>query len=348
MKQAAARGVLPVSREELIEILAFLADDPDPGIAPRARQSLEAFPDEVLKPLLESSFTSESLFQYFSRPPFRSQPLIEAIILNTATPDTVIARLSAQVDASLIEAILINLMRLLRSPEILSGLESNPHNTPDIHRRLGEIRHEFFEKRNTFVPVAPFVISESSPSLGGAAATETHEEIQFPPLSTKESPKNIVAATATLLEQDGESMTPERATTLQKIARMTVAERIQLALKGSRDDRMILIRDSNKVVTRAVLQSPKISDNEVEWIAQMRNVNEEVLRIIGTARAWAKNYSIIHNLVRNSRAPIAVSLPLINRLLVRDVKALSKNKNIPDVIRKTAHRLVQIREQVGG
>lgn len=344
VKKAAARGVLPVSREELIEILVFLADDPDEALAQEAQKSLDEFPEDILKHILESSFTSEPIFDFFARPPFRSPQLIEAIILNTAAPDRVIARLASEVEAHLIDAILINLMRLLRYPEILDALEQNSHNTPDTRRRLGEVRVEFFEKRNTFVPVAPFSPAEE---YGESTPGSTEASIEFVephPLSTDQTPEAVVEATAHLLEQDGEEVSGERVTLLQKIARMPIAERVQVALKGSRDERLILIRDSNKVVSRAVLLSPKISENEVEAISQMRNVNEEILRLVGQSRSWAKNYSILHNLVRNSRSPIGVTLSLLNRLMARDLKALSKNKNIPEVTRKSAQRLVHLRE----
>jgi hypothetical protein len=344
VKKAAARGVLPVSREELIEILVFLGDDPDPDLSQEARKSLDAFPDEVLKAILESSFTSEAIFDFFSRPPFRSKQLVEAIILNTAAPDRVIARLGSEVDAPLIDAILINLMRLLRFPEILAALERNPNNTPDTRRRLGEVRVEFFEKRNTFVPVTPFSPAEEYGESATAFSDPSIESVELHPLSTDESPEAVVKATTHLMEQDGEEVSGDRMTLLQKIACMPIAERVQAAIKGSRDERVILIRDSNKVVSRAVLLSPKISENEVESISQMRNVNEEILRLVGQSRTWSRNYNILHNLVRNSRSPIGVTLSLLNRLMARDLKALSKNKNIPEVVRKSAQRLAYLRD----
>ncbi|MBZ5536753.1 MAG: hypothetical protein LAO31_12425 [Acidobacteriia bacterium] len=344
VRKAAARGILPVSREELIEILVFLADDPDETLAQEARKSLDAFPEDVLKHILESSFTSEAIFDYFARPPFRSQQLIESVILNTAAPDRVIARLSSEVETRLIDAVLINLMRLLRYPEILDALEKNSNNTPDTRRRLGEIRVEFFEKRNTFVPVAPFSPSEEYGESTPGAEEASIEFVEPHPLSTDQSHEAVVEATTQLLVQDGEEMSGDRVTLLQKIARMTIAERVQTAIKGVRDERLILIRDSNKVVSRAVLLSPKISENEIEAISQMRNVNEEILRLVGQSRSWAKNYGILHNLVRNSRSPIGVTLTLLNRLMARDLKSLSRNKNIPEVIRKSSQRLVNIRE----
>ncbi len=345
VKEAAARGVLPVPTEELIEILVLLADDPNPGLAEKARHSISTFPDDILKPLAQSIFTSGSTLDFFSRPPFRSTEFLELVILNTSTPDGAIARLADQVEAFLIEAIIINLMRVLRCPEILEALERNPHNTPNTRRRLGEIREEFFEKRNTFVPVPPFVFHEGVPEALPELPVAGAEEFEIHPKVTEETPEAVAQAVGRLMQQDGEEVPAERLTTLQKIAGMTVSERVQLAMKGTRDERLILIRDANKVVARAVLQSPKISGNEVEWIAQMRNVNEEVLRIIGISRAWVKQYPIVHNLVRNARAPVSVTLNLVNRVLTRDLKMLARNKNIPEVIRRTAQRTVQVREQ---
>jgi hypothetical protein len=135
----------------------------------------------------------------------------------------------------------------------------------------------------------------------------------------------------------------EKLSTIQKIARMTVAERVQTALKGSREERIILIRDSNRLVAAAVLESPKLTDSEVEAISLMKNVAQEVLRVLGTKREFIRNYTVIHNLVKNPRTPIGTSMPLLNRILVTDLKTLSRSKNIPEVLRKTAQRQFQLR-----
>lgn len=333
-----------MAQEELIEILVFLSDDLDGGVAGQARQTLAAYPEDVIRPLLASSFTAEPVFEYFSRPAVRSRVLLETIILNTAAPDSLILRLADQVEAALIDAILINLMRLLRTPEILFALENNSNNTPDTRRRLGEIRLEFFDKRNTFVPVTPFSMSESVEESTAAEEVEESTQVEKP-LTTHAPADAVVHDTAKLIEEDGETLPTERLTTLQRIAQMTVAERVQSAIKGSKDERLILIRDSNKVVSRAVVQSPKLSENEVEWFAQMRNVNEEVLRLIGISRTWSKSYGIIHNLIRNARAPLSVTLPMLKRLMTRDLKALARNRGVPEVLRRTAQKQVQLREQ---
>ena len=127
-------------------------------------------------------------------------------------------------------------------------------------------------------------------------------------------------------------------TTMERIAGMNPAQKLQMAMRGTREARAILVRDANRLVAMAVLSSPKISESEVENIAKMTNVSEDILRTIGQTRAWAKNYSIVSALARNSKTPIAVSLNLLSRLMEKDVKALTTDRNVPDVVRLAARK----------
>jgi hypothetical protein len=136
----------------------------------------------------------------------------------------------------------------------------------------------------------------------------------------------------------GEEETEDDRTALQKIAAMSPAQRLALAMKGTREERAILVRDPNRIVAVAVLSSPKISEAEVESIAKMANVQEEILRIIGHTRAWLKKYSIVSALTRNPKTPLGVSLTLLPRLLEREVKALSTDRNVPETLRIAARK----------
>jgi hypothetical protein len=127
-------------------------------------------------------------------------------------------------------------------------------------------------------------------------------------------------------------------TALQRIAAMSPAQRLARAMKGTREERAILVRDPNRVVAVAVLSSPKISEAEVESIAKMANVSEDILRIIGHTRVWLKKYSIVSALAKNSKTPLGVSLTLLPRLLEREVKALSTDRNIPETLRVAARK----------
>jgi hypothetical protein len=134
----------------------------------------------------------------------------------------------------------------------------------------------------------------------------------------------------------------ERQSTLQKIAALTVAQRMALAMKGTREERAILIRDPNKIVGVAVLSSPKINEAEVESIAKMTTLSEELLRMIAFSRAWTKNYGVIHALVKNPKTPLAVSINFLSRLTEKDVRAISTNRNVADALRITARKKVVI------
>jgi len=141
------------------------------------------------------------------------------------------------------------------------------------------------------------------------------------------------------------SMEQERGSALQKISKLDIKGRIQLAMKGTKEERSLLVRDGTKVVALAVLESPKISDGEVEKIASQKNVLEAVLRQIPIKRRFAKNYAIVRNLVFNPRTPLDLSLSLIKNLLITDLKNLSGNKEVSDTVRKLALRMLKTKTE---
>jgi hypothetical protein len=131
----------------------------------------------------------------------------------------------------------------------------------------------------------------------------------------------------------------KRGSALQKINKLDITGRIQLAMKGTKEERALLVRDGTKIVALAVLESPKISDSEVEKFAGQKNVLEAVLRAIPMKRRFMKQYGVVRNLVSNPRTPIDVSLGLVKHLMINDLKHLSSNKEISDTIRKIATKM---------
>ena len=131
----------------------------------------------------------------------------------------------------------------------------------------------------------------------------------------------------------------ERGSALQKIAKLDIKGRIQLAMKGSKEERSLLIRDGTKIVALAVLESPKVSDGEVERFAGQKNVLEAVLRGIPMKRRFAKNYAIVRALVFNPRTPLDLALGLMKNILVGDLRNLSNNKEVSDTVRKLATKM---------
>jgi hypothetical protein len=137
----------------------------------------------------------------------------------------------------------------------------------------------------------------------------------------------------------------KRQTLLQRLATMTVAQRVQFAMKGGSEARRTLIRDSNKVVQRAVLQSPRLTDQEVEAFASMTALTDEILRLIAKNRNFRKNYTVVRNLMNNPKTPLDVSLHMLPMLNALDLKRLCTNKNIPETLRTTANKLQRQRQQ---
>jgi hypothetical protein len=138
----------------------------------------------------------------------------------------------------------------------------------------------------------------------------------------------------------------KRVTLLQRLAKMSVAERVQFAIKGGSEARRTLIRDSNKVVQRAVLQSPRLTDQEVEAFASMTSLTDEILRLIAGNRKFRKNYVVVRNLLNNPKTPIDVSLHMLPMCNVMDLKKLTNNKNVPETLRTTATKLQRTRAEL--
>jgi hypothetical protein len=150
-----------------------------------------------------------------------------------------------------------------------------------------------------------------------------------------------LADAAAAAEPDAE----RRQTLIQRIAKMTVAQRVQYAIKGGSDARRTLIRDANKVVQRAVLQSPRLTDQEVEAFASMSSLTDEVLRLIAGNRTFRKNYVVVRNLINNPKTPLDVTLHMLPMLNPQDLKRLTTNKNVPETLRTTALKLQRTRAE---
>ena len=146
------------------------------------------------------------------------------------------------------------------------------------------------------------------------------------------------AADAPLVEAEGEPDPAEAAADPAILSSLPIMKRMKIAMKGTREQRAQLIRDSNKLVAAAVLSSPKLTEAEVESFARMANVTEDVLRVIATNRNWTKNYGVVAGLTKNPKTPPAISMQLLPRLNDRDMKKLAIDRNIPEAVRISARK----------
>jgi hypothetical protein len=356
---AAARGMLPLAQEEILESLLILRQDGEEDVRAAAEGTLNNFDAKSALPIAQNSNSSLDLLGFLAAWDRSPHEVLEAIILNKSTPDEAIALLAGKSrNGSLLEAITINQQRLIRHPAIIDAILGNPGRTPDAERRAREVKVEFFEKELGAARVAEE--QKARERVAKALGAEVNEDEFQQVLAQFEADMGakVEDAEATLIDpeaelrrflheaqMDGEEVNEERKSLFQLIATMTVKERIFLAIKGNREARMVLVRDANKMVSSAVLKNPRITDAEVEMVAKLKGINEEVLRLICMNRAWVSSYTIMLNLTTNPRTPMSFAMTFVNRLQMRDLKSLTKNKGVPDVLRNMANRLVAQRQQ---
>jgi hypothetical protein len=183
--------------------------------------------------------------------------------------------------------------------------------------------------------------SELANALMASSSTTAEHKRVLQDLLDPEPPIDEAALLEALLDVEPDQ--ERRQTLLQRLAKMSVSQRVQYAIKGGSEARRSLIRDSNKVVQRAVLQSPRLTDQEVEAFASMASLTDEILRLIANNRVHRKNYTVVRNLMNNSKTPLDVTLHMLPTLNAVDLKKLSTNKNVPETLRTTAQKLMRTR-----
>ena len=336
LKLAAARGALPLPRQDLIVALVHLIGDQDGEIASESRKTLSATPKDLLQALLVDPQTPPPVLDHFARNRSTPSELLQALVLNPSASDELLLELAASADEAVLDLLVGNETRLASAPAIVSKLKANPALSKDSRRRITELEEHVLAKGGSdYVLTTPAPTTEEIPhEIPEDLAAEVLSEAAAPMLEMPLTPEEQAA-------EDALRSTP----LFQRIVRMSVAEKIQAALKGNTEERAILVRDPSRLVASTVLKSPKLSEQEVESFANLRNVHDEVLRIIGNHREWAKAYSVAHALARNPRTPTGISLTMLNRLTVRDLKNMGIDKNIPEVIRRSAKRLYDLRTQ---
>ena len=349
IRQFAAQGLLPVPEDDLIPVQIFLCKDQDQSIASTAFHSLQKVSEETWSRLIERRNPDQTIVQFCLEQNAFPASLREKIILNHSISDEIIRQVAASQSGVLLDLIINNQVRLLRSPEIIATLEINPFLNFDQKRRLEEFKTEFVFKKKRQEKEQPAVGIEETfvedilaqiPNLDMEAVRILQEaDLELQPELTEEQ---IEQSMKNLLSTDDLSQISEDTLSIyQRILRMPHKEKIRAALLGTKEERSILIRDSSRQISSMVLRSPKLTEGEIENYAQMRNLDSELLRQMGQSREFLKKYSVIHCLVKNPKTPSPVSLNLLKLLREIDLRNLVRDRNIPDVIRRQARHIYE-------
>lgn len=335
VRSAVARGLSPLPPEDSLRALVFLTADKETEIALSAKKTIADLDEAEVLARLESPGCHTALLEYFAITS-SSDTILQAIVENPATPGTLIESLALTLTPEQMTLVMDNRVRILEFPGILRNIRLNPMITQDIKRLVQEIETELLEDGKKQYSVE----------------RRTHEEPQPQPIE-EQWPSNIpdleIEVAREDLSLDGLPVDDRKQDAVigERLSGLSFRDKIRYALFGNRQVRSLLIRDTNREISRMVLRSPKITEAEIESFSSMRGISEEILRDIGNSKEFTKSYNIAHNLVKNPKTPPVISQRLIFRLRTHDLSMLTRDRGIPEVVRFNAARMLNQRSRKG-
>jgi hypothetical protein len=338
---------------DLALVLYSLTLDTDEEIIKEAEASLKSMPEGAMTSVLSSTSTPPEILDWVARNT-GSESQIQKIILNRSTSDGTIAYLAETVRTqSIIELIADNQQRILGSAAIVEALSKNPSISRSTLDRVISFFRLYLDKKGEIPAPYPEPSQGSEPIIEDleTGMVEEPQDGLNPQASLEDIHESFldgIYLSEDLINDTEDQASEERRESLfHRIKRMNIAERIKLAILGNREARAILVRDSHRIVSCAVLKNPHLTDMEAILIAQSRTVDEEVLCEIAGTRKWARIYQVKASLVNNPKTPPHISLNLISHLRSTELKALMNNRNIPGVVTFTARRMIEEKKKRG-
>jgi len=383
--QFAAKGALLVPAQEMIEILVYIATH-NKVFGEQARMTLAGWDEASARDAAANPLTPKEVLDYLIDPQNLRPGLLPPLLENPSIGEHFLISLAASATREQLEVMLAsprvsqsaNVLNILGSnPSIrevesrairerLAALESHaaPEESPEPASLV--VAETKADDDNQAEEVSDEVVNAFCAEHAAEIAVEAGKSFQVIGEEHEELPDDAqalaaVAAAGTTTPAPAVEVTPkrkpvekkwilsadeQRGNALQKIAKLDIKGRIQLAMKGNKEERSLLVRDGTKVVALAVLESPKLTDGEVEKFASQKNVLEAVLRAIPMKRRFMKLYPVVRNLTFNPRTPIDVSLGLMKNLLVHDLRNLAGNKEVSDTVRKLATKMFRTKLDV--
>ncbi len=351
----AAGAMVPLPPKDLVNVLYALTLDQDEDVSSQAEVSLKSLPGNLLDSVLLDQSISPEVLDYFGRN-LTNNSQLEKIILNQAAKESTIAFLAETVsDQKLIEIIANNQQRILHEPKIVEALSKNSTISRSTLDRVifffklhlqgkGEILPSEVEEEGQASTESAQETLETEPAKPPEGVPTGVEEVEESFLDEIDFPDELKEEVNLEVSEEREKSPFLRGLSV-RIQRMTVAEKIKLAIVGNREARSILIHDSNRIISTAVVRNPRLTETEVIRIAQSKTIDEEVLRMVSENREWTKVYQVKLSLVNNAKTPSPVALRFLSHLRERDLQVVSINKNIPGIISSTARKVVKEKKE---
>jgi hypothetical protein len=340
LRLMAAKGIVPGLRPDaILVVLTLLAKSADAEVAQQASSTLDALPDPLLKGALDADLPEAAVLAIAERYTGRID-VLERVVRMPRVPLEAIEYLAEHGNESVVELVATNEERVLRHPRLIEIIYMNRRARMSTANRLVELAVRngvdlggIPAWKEVAVAIQGELIAEPSdePLPEDEAFWETQhlaDELQDDGLED-----------AYYSDDEGKEHVEDKLKPLyQRIGEMTTSEKVRSAMLGSREERLLLIREQNKIVAAAAARSPLMQESEVRLVASSRSVVEEVLRIISTNPEWLKSYSIKKALVENPKTPIGIAQRLVNTLRENDLRRISKSKNVSGAVQQAARR----------
>ncbi|MDP1921949.1 MAG: hypothetical protein Q8L14_37245 [Myxococcales bacterium] len=345
LRMMAAKALVPLNPPDMLGALFMLMYDAEEKIRETAGKTASTLPDRIAASGFRDEGVQPMVLGWYLEVYAANDPYAEMLILNASTPDAAVAGIASHCSQKIAELIGQNQLRLLRHEQIVRQLALNPL----AEGALIDGVCDFAIRNGLDMPDVPQMLAAKIRLFGPQAATQ--------PVATGPTADDIIAEfgvgvadgevptdaekAAQLAMKEAKLDDGAKLTLTQKIARMSVSERIKLASKGNKEVRGMLIRDANKLVALAVIRSPRITDGEVMAQAMNKGAHEDVLRVVYSHREWTRKYPVRLALVKNPKVPAQVLMRFLNTLSEGDVKSLAKDKNVAGAIQVMAKKMIQ-------
>jgi len=340
LQEMAAKGIAPgVRPADLLAVIVVLSGSERDGVRTAARKTLAAPPDQLVSGALSADL-HPAVIDALARASLERRDVLDKLLAMPRVDMETVEDLAKRGSEAVAELIATNEERLLAHPRIIEQLYLNKNTRMSTSDRLIDLA-----SRNGVALTGIPAFKELTLALENELIPEPSDEPTPDDLLFQET-EEIAQALAGAPDEDthheddeGQEILKERFLPLYKrLASMTMSQKIRRAMLGSKEERMLLVRDANRSVASAAIRSPLTQEPEVVLISRNRNISDEVLRVISASPEWLKSYQVKRNLVENPKTPVSVASKLVQHLRESDLKNVAKSKNVTGPVKDAARR----------
>jgi hypothetical protein len=348
LRMMGAKALVPMGPKEMATALFMLTFDADASVRETAVKSAAALPDRVLSVALRDETVDPPVLDYYAGVFATRDEYLEMLVLNATTPDETVERVTRDANERITEIVAQNQLRMLRHADIVRALVNNKASRPSTIDNICD----FCVRSGMVLEDLPAFKAARRRIHGGADGDEELAK----QIALKQELEQAAAEAAleemgaNVPDADGKPLAPgeekeeekKHLSITQQIMKLSIAKKVEWAnKKGNREVRTMLLRDPNKLVQLAVIQSPRMTEGEIGKVAQNRTSPNEVLQYIYNNRRLMKNYMVKVNIISNPKVPVGVAMRFLSGLRMAEVKALAKNKNVSQGLATAAKKLME-------